>query len=84
MQCLTYAVFINLAYYYGEETVPAMHMVTHLLYSWKYWRSSNLVVWPQTKGKKILVEFKFGGGASQCITSSLNVACMRVYQGALV
>ena len=39
-------------------------METDLLYSWKYWRSINLAVWPKTDHKNILVEFKFGGGVS--------------------
>ena len=39
-------------------------------YSWKYWRSLNLAVWPKTKHKKILTEFQFGGGTLQYITSS--------------
>ena len=40
----------------------------YILYSWKYWQSLNLTVWPQTECKK--KTFKFGGGASQRITSS--------------
>ena len=40
-----------------------------LLDTWKYWQSLNLVVWPQIKGNKTLVEFKFGGGALQHIMS---------------
>ena len=40
-----------------------------LPYNRKYWRSLNLAVWPQTERKNILAEFKFSGGASQCITS---------------
>ena len=42
----------------------------HLPYSQKYWWSLNLVVWPQTKRKKILAEFKFGSSAPHRITSS--------------
>ena len=32
-----------------------------ILYSWKYWPSLNLAVWPQTNPKK---KIKFGGGIS--------------------
>ena len=48
-------------------------------YSRKYWRSLSLVVWPQTKRKKILAEFKFGGG----IVLRHHKHCACIYQGAL-
>ena len=42
----------------------------YIPYSWKYWWSLNLAVWPKTKRKKILTEYKCGGGVSQRIKSS--------------
>ena len=53
----------------SKRDFPTAINYAYIPYSWKYWRSLNLAVWPQTKGKKILAEFKFGGGALQRITN---------------
>ena len=49
----------------------------------KYWSSLNLEVWPQTEQNKILVEFKFGGGASHSVLHHRKY-CTCVYQKALL
>ena len=54
---------------------PYLYSTSH---SRKYWRSLNLVIWPQIECTKILAKFKFCSGALQRITSSLHVrVCIR-------
>ena len=61
----------------GFGLVPA---IPNLPYSRKYWQSLNLAVWPQTKRKKILAEFKF----VLCIVLHHHKHCTRIYQGVLL
>ena len=50
--------------------VTSVYICKVIPHSRKYWWLLNLAVWPTTKRKKILAEFKFGSGTSQRITSS--------------
>ena len=52
-------------------------------YSWKYWRSLNLAVWPQTNHKKYWQNLNLVMASQVCLSKSIVISHLRYLNKAM-